>query len=174
MLGKFRLIDLSVPRGHGRQRADARRDSLRRHEGEGLEQMQQFFGVRPEDLLWSERPGLGRRRGPGDHPHRHPRRCTRTTTAPTSEGRPARHDRRGAAGMVLCSRRGARRAAQGGGGVHHRRRPASVPGPDRLSPQAARHRAAAHRGRQAAATPPTISPSRAWAAKACCGWSSRG
>ena len=33
-----------------------------RHDGEGLRQMQQFFGVKPDDLAWSgglvRRPGL--------------------------------------------------------------------------------------------------------------------
>lgn len=58
MFGKARLIDLSVPLEHeavheplpGRIRYVT-------HEGEGLRQMQQFFGVRPEDLTASN--GLG-------------------------------------------------------------------------------------------------------------------
>jgi kynurenine formamidase len=54
MFGKFRLIDLSVPLEH-----DAASEPMPahihyvRHDGEGLAQMRQFFGVRPEDLVWS-------------------------------------------------------------------------------------------------------------------------
>jgi kynurenine formamidase len=52
------LIDLSVPLEHG-----AASEPLPaqihyvRHETEGLAQMRQFFGVRPEDLIWSEGKG---------------------------------------------------------------------------------------------------------------------
>jgi kynurenine formamidase len=54
MFGKMRLIDLSVPLEH-----DAACEPMPaqiqyvRHDGEGLAQMQRFFGVRPEDLIWS-------------------------------------------------------------------------------------------------------------------------
>ncbi len=58
MLDRFRLIDLSVP-----LEADAPHEPLpariryARHEGEGLAQMRQLLGVRPEDLVYSG--GLG-------------------------------------------------------------------------------------------------------------------
>lgn len=58
MLGKIRLIDLSVPLGH----LDASEPvpaqiRYARHDGEGFQQMRHFFGVRPEDLTYSN--GLG-------------------------------------------------------------------------------------------------------------------
>ncbi len=58
MFGNVRLIDLSVPLEHA-----AASEPLPaqihyvRHDGEGLEQMRRFFGVKPEDLAWSG--GLG-------------------------------------------------------------------------------------------------------------------
>lgn len=58
MFGKCRLIDLSVPLEH-----DAVSEPLPakiryvRHDDEGLRQMQQFFGVKPEDLVWSDGRG---------------------------------------------------------------------------------------------------------------------
>src|SRR5262245_44967336 len=58
VFGKFRIIDLREPLQH-----NAASEPLPahihyvRHEGEGLQQMQRFFGVRPEDLVWSG--GLG-------------------------------------------------------------------------------------------------------------------
>jgi kynurenine formamidase len=58
MFGKTRLIDLSVPLEH-----EAASEPLPaqihyvRHGDEGLAQMQRFFGVRAEDLIWSG--GLG-------------------------------------------------------------------------------------------------------------------
>lgn len=58
MLGNVRLIDLSVPLEHGAASepfpAQVR---YARHDGEGLRQMRQFLGVKPEDLVWSN--GLG-------------------------------------------------------------------------------------------------------------------
>src|SRR5262245_37092808 len=58
MFGKFRLIDLSVPLEHA-SASEPMPGQIRyvRHDGEGLEQMRRFFGVRPEDLVWSN--GLG-------------------------------------------------------------------------------------------------------------------
>src|SRR4051794_35330377 len=58
MLGKFRLIDLSVPLEH-QAASEPLPAQIRyaRHEGEGLRQMQQLLGVRPEDLVYSG--GLG-------------------------------------------------------------------------------------------------------------------
>src|SRR5690554_2856072 len=53
-LGKLRLVDLSVP-----LESDAPSEPLPpkirylTHEGEGLEQMKSFFGIRPEDLVYS-------------------------------------------------------------------------------------------------------------------------
>ena len=72
MFGKFRLIDLSVSLEH-RAASEPLPAQIRyaRHEGEGLQQMRQFFGVKAEDLVWSN--GLGRRGSSGDHPHRHAR-----------------------------------------------------------------------------------------------------
>src|SRR5262249_25453636 len=58
MLDRFRIIDLSVPLEH-----DAVSEPMPahihyvRHGDEGLQQMQRFFGVWPEDLAWSN--GLG-------------------------------------------------------------------------------------------------------------------
>ena len=57
MFGNFRLIDLSVPLEH-QAVSEPLPAQIRyvRHD-EGLRQMQQFFGVRPEDLVYSG--GLG-------------------------------------------------------------------------------------------------------------------
>jgi kynurenine formamidase len=58
MLEKFRLIDLSVPLEHDAASEPVpARVRYVRHDGEGLQQMRQFLGVRPEDLVWSG--GLG-------------------------------------------------------------------------------------------------------------------
>jgi kynurenine formamidase len=58
VLDKLRIIDLSVPLSHNAvsepMPAQIHYD---RHDGEGLKQMEQFFGVRPEDLVWSS--GMG-------------------------------------------------------------------------------------------------------------------
>lgn len=90
MVGPFRLIDLSVPLEHAAVSepipAQIRYIS---HEGEGLAQMQQFFGVRREDLVYSH--GLG-------WAIEEVRAITHTATHidapyhyhPTAEGRPAR------------------------------------------------------------------------------------
>jgi kynurenine formamidase len=58
MLGNVRLIDLSVPLEH-RAASEPLPAQIRyvRHDGEGLRQRQQFLGVRPEDLVYSN--GLG-------------------------------------------------------------------------------------------------------------------
>src|SRR5437868_9872236 len=58
MTGTFRLIDLSVPLEH-QAASEPVPAAIRyaRHDGEGLVQMQHFFGVKPEDLVWSN--GLG-------------------------------------------------------------------------------------------------------------------
>ena len=54
MPGKFRLIDLSVPLEH-QAVSEPLPAQIRyaRHEGEGLQYMQQFFGVHREDLVYS-------------------------------------------------------------------------------------------------------------------------
>lgn len=58
MFDNVRLIDLSVSLEH-----DAVSEPLPakihyvRHDGEGLQQMQQFFGVKPNDLVWSSGQG---------------------------------------------------------------------------------------------------------------------
>jgi len=90
MLGSFRIIDLSVPLEH--QAASEPMPAeihYVTHEAEGREQIQQFLGVRPEDLVYSN--GLG-------WAVEEIRAVTHTGThvdapyhyAPTSEGRPAR------------------------------------------------------------------------------------
>src|SRR5438105_2737934 len=58
MFGPFRLIDLSVALEH-RAASEPLPAEIRyvRHDGEGLQQMRQFLGVRPEDLVWSEGRG---------------------------------------------------------------------------------------------------------------------
>jgi kynurenine formamidase len=58
MLPGYRLIDLSVPLEHGAA-SEPLPAQIRyiRHDGEGLQQMQDFFGVRPEDLVWSNGQG---------------------------------------------------------------------------------------------------------------------
>src|SRR5262249_59904272 len=57
-LDHFRIIDLSVPLEHNAvSEPMPAHIHYVRHADEGLRQMQQFFGVRPEDLVWSN--GLG-------------------------------------------------------------------------------------------------------------------
>lgn len=58
MFDRVRLIDLSVPLEH-LAASEPLPAQVRyvTHDGEGLRQMQQFFGVRPEDLVYSN--GLG-------------------------------------------------------------------------------------------------------------------
>jgi len=58
MFGKCRTIDLSVPLEHNAV-SEPVPAQIRyiTHEGEGLRQMQQFFGVKPEELVWWS--GLG-------------------------------------------------------------------------------------------------------------------
>jgi len=90
MLGNYRLIDLSVPLEHNAvSEPMPAQIHYVRHDGEGLQQMQRFFGVRPEDLVYSE--GLG-------WAVEEVRAITHTGThvdapyhyGPTSEGKPAR------------------------------------------------------------------------------------
>src|SRR5579884_942613 len=58
MFGKVRLIDLSVPlEDNATHEPVPARISYATHEGQGLQQMRQFLGVRPEDLVYSS--GLG-------------------------------------------------------------------------------------------------------------------
>jgi kynurenine formamidase len=58
VFGKFRMIDLSVPLKHNAvSEPMPAQIHYVRHDGEGLQQMQRFFGVRPDDLVWSN--GLG-------------------------------------------------------------------------------------------------------------------
>jgi kynurenine formamidase len=90
MLPGHRLIDLSVPLEHGAA-SEPVPAAIRhaRHDGEGLRQMQQFLGVKPEDLVYSG--GLG-------WAVEEVQALTHTGThvdapyhyGPTSEGRPAR------------------------------------------------------------------------------------
>lgn len=90
MFDHLRLIDLSVPLEHAAVHEPVpARIHYSRHDGEGLAQMQQFLGVRPEDLVYSG--GLG-------WAVEEVQAITHTAThvdapyhyAPTSEGRPAR------------------------------------------------------------------------------------
>jgi kynurenine formamidase len=90
MFGSVRLIDLSVPLEHA-SASEPVPAQIRyaRHDGEGLRQMQQFLGVKPQDLAWSG--GLG-------WAVEEVQAITHTGThvdapyhyGPTSEGRPAR------------------------------------------------------------------------------------
>jgi kynurenine formamidase len=90
MLGKFRLIDLSVPLEHA-SASEPVPASIRyaRHDGEGLRQLQHALGAKPEDLVYSS--GLG-------WAVEEVQAITHTGThvdapyhyGPTSEGRPAR------------------------------------------------------------------------------------
>lgn len=53
MLAKLRLIDLSVPLENAAAHEPLPgRIGYVTHEGQGLQQMQQFFGVKPEDLVY--------------------------------------------------------------------------------------------------------------------------
>jgi len=90
MFSKLRLIDLSVPLEHGAA-SEPLPAQIRyaRHDGEGLQQMRQLLGVRPEDLVYSN--GLG-------WAVEEVQAITHTGThvdapyhyGPTSEGKPAR------------------------------------------------------------------------------------
>jgi kynurenine formamidase len=58
MFGKFRLIDLSVPLEHNAPSEPMPAQiHYVHHDGEGLQQMQHFFGVKPDDLVWSNGQG---------------------------------------------------------------------------------------------------------------------
>ena len=90
MFPGYRLIDLSVPLEHDAvSEPMPARIRYITHDGDGLRQMQQFFGVKPEDLVWSN--GLG-------WAIEEVQAITHTGThvdapyhyGPTSEGRPAR------------------------------------------------------------------------------------
>jgi kynurenine formamidase len=90
VFGRFRMIDLSVPLEHAAiSEPMPAHIHYVRHEGEGLEQMQRFFGVRPEDLTWSGGKGWA---------VEEVRAITHTGThvdapyhyGPVSEGKPAR------------------------------------------------------------------------------------
>ncbi len=58
MFDRVRIIDLSVPLSH-QAASEPLPASIRYidHAGEGLAQMQQFFGIRPEDLVYSHGQG---------------------------------------------------------------------------------------------------------------------
>lgn len=58
MFGNVRLIDLSVSLEHeAASEPMPARIHYVRHDGEGLQQMQQFFGVKPDDLVYSSGQG---------------------------------------------------------------------------------------------------------------------
>ena len=90
MLPRYRLIDLSVPLEHAAA-SEPLPAQIRyaRHDGDGLRQMRQFLGVKPEDLVYSG--GLG-------WAVEEVQAITHTGThvdapyhyGPTSEGKPAR------------------------------------------------------------------------------------
>jgi kynurenine formamidase len=57
-LGRCRIVDLSVPLEHlAASEPMPARIHYVRHDGEGLERMQQFFGVTPADLVYSNGQG---------------------------------------------------------------------------------------------------------------------
>ena len=58
MLDRLRIVDLSVPLEDGAvSEPMPARIQYARHDGEGREQMERFFGVKPEDLVYSEGRG---------------------------------------------------------------------------------------------------------------------
>jgi kynurenine formamidase len=58
MFETVRIIDLSVPLSHQAASEPMPADiHYVTHAGEGRQQIQQFLGVKPQDLLWSD--GLG-------------------------------------------------------------------------------------------------------------------
>jgi kynurenine formamidase len=58
VFGKFRIIDLSVPLAHNAvSEPFPAQIQYVRHDVEGVQQMHRFFGVRTEDLVWSN--GMG-------------------------------------------------------------------------------------------------------------------
>src|SRR5262245_35791927 len=58
MIDRFRLIDLSVPlENQAASEPMPAKIHYVRHAGEGLQQMQRFFGVKAEDLIWSQGQG---------------------------------------------------------------------------------------------------------------------
>jgi kynurenine formamidase len=90
LFGKMRLIDLSVPLEDAAAHEPVpARIFYATHEGQGLQQMRQFFGVRPEDLNYSNGQGWA---------VEEVQAITHTGThvdapyhyGPTSEGKPAR------------------------------------------------------------------------------------
>ena len=166
MFDSFQIIDLSVPLEH-RAASEPMPAEIHyvTHDGEGRPQLQQFFGVREEDLVYSDGLGWATRGDPGHHAHRHPRRCP-LSLRPDVRGQAGPHHRPGAAGVVLRAGRRARRAAQGGRRVHHRRRPASRPATDRLPAAAAATSCCCKPGPTSGWARPTTSRSRAWGAKA--------
>lgn len=90
MFGKMRLIDLSVPLEHNAVSEPLPAEiHYVRHDGEGLQHMQRFFGVKPEDLVdsggmgWAveEIRGITHTGTHVDAPYHY---------GPVSEGKPAR------------------------------------------------------------------------------------
>ena len=169
----MRLIDLSVPLQH-----DAPSEPLPAkihyvtHDAEGLAQMKQFFGVREEDLVWSEGKGWA-----VEEIHA----ITHTGThvdapyhyGPLSEGKPAR--RIDEVPLEWCYAPGVIVD------VRHLPAGAEITVDDlrqalerhRVHAAAARYRAAADRLRPADRLEGLLSRSRDWAATARCGWWSR-
>jgi kynurenine formamidase len=90
MFGKLRLIDSSVPlENNAAHEPLPGRISYITHEDQGLRQMQQFFGVKPEDLVFSN--GLGWAiEGIQAITHTGTHVDAPYHYGPTSEGRPAR------------------------------------------------------------------------------------
>ena len=173
-LPSMRLVDLSVPLEHlAPSEPLPAKIHYVRHDGEGLAQMQQFFGVTPADLVYSNGQGWAVEEVRGDHAHRHPRRRS-VPLRRDLRGQTGPHDRPGAAGMVLCARRRARHAAQSGRRIHHRRRSVAGPRADRPYRSSRSTSCCLQTGAdKRLGSPDVFSPARAWAAKACCGWSNK-
>ncbi len=174
MFGRHRIIDLSVPLAHQAASEPMPADiHYVTHEAEGLAQMERYFGVRPEDLVYSE--GLG-------WAVEEIRAITHTGThvdapyhyAPVSEGKPARTIDQVplewcfAPGVVLDMR--------------HKPADALITVED-LQQALAQHRVRAacsaiscccKPAPTSGSVRPTILRSRVWDARGRCGWSSRG
>ena len=173
MFSNLQLIDLSVPLEHNAV-SEPMPAQIRyiEHANEGRQQMEQFFGVTPDDLVYSDGQGWAI-----EEIHA----ITHTGThvdAPyhygaTSEGKPARRidevplEWCFAPGVVFdvrhipAGRSDYRRASQTNF-VRHR-----------LHSATSRYRVATNPVPTNASRHPNISNSPGWVVKACCGWSNR-
>ncbi|GIS63346.1 MAG: hypothetical protein CM1200mP2_55710 [Planctomycetaceae bacterium] len=174
-LGSLELIDLSVPLEDAAV-SEPMPPSIHyvTHEAEGLAQMQQFFGIDPDDLVYSNGQGWAIEKVEA---------ITHTGThvdAPFPlRGRvgrpPGAANRRGAPGVVFCSRGPAGCATQGGPGEE-------ITVEDLQGALAVIEYTLSGKGtscccgpgRTPAWSPPSISSSRGWGGTVSCGWSNRG